>query len=243
MAMASSEHTELMPDRTVPASESSARYADGKPKLWAVLYSIAKKKNVGNLVRSCVAFGVQELVVIGARDLTFMGDQGTKAFLPIRRFHTLADAQAWFRSHSITITGVEITPDAVNITRYAEAFDGDTALMFGNEGDGMSEAAKAICDKFVYIPQHSCGTASLNVSVAAAIALHHFALYAEYAEAPREPGADKYYKQYIVAPPGGAGTQAEKEVAAAREEASAKNQAAREDAIAGAHSLFDCEDE
>lgn len=31
-----------------------------------------------------------------------------------------------------------------------------------------------ICDFFVYIPQYGGGTASLNVTVAASIVLHHF---------------------------------------------------------------------
>mmetsp|Transcript_2533 Transcript_2533/g.8632 ORF Transcript_2533/g.8632 Transcript_2533/m.8632 type:complete len:106 (-) Transcript_2533:1153-1470(-) len=43
-----------------------------------------------------------------------------------------------------------------------------------------------ICDGFVYIPQHGCGTASLNVTVAGSIVLHHFALWAKYAETERE---------------------------------------------------------
>lgn len=38
----------------------------------------------------------------------------------------------------------------------------------------MSEAQKAICDQFVYIPQYGNGTASLNVNVATALVLHNF---------------------------------------------------------------------
>ncbi len=43
-----------------------------------------------------------------------------------------------------------------------------------------------MCDSFVYIPQYGMGTASLNVTVAASIILHQFALWAEYEEAPRQ---------------------------------------------------------
>jgi hypothetical protein len=50
-----------------------------------------------------------------------------------------------------------------------------------------------LCDAFVYIPQYGAGTASLNVTVAASIILHHFALWAGYAERGRE-GA-----KYVVA--------------------------------------------
>ena len=42
-----------------------------------------------------------------------------------------------------------------------------------------------LCDAFVYIQQYGAGTASLNVSVAASIVLHHFALWAGYRERGR----------------------------------------------------------
>lgn len=51
-----------------------------------------------------------------------------------------------------------------------------------------------LCDGFVYIPQHGPGTASLNVTVAASIVLHHFAVWAGYPERERE-GA-----KFVVAP-------------------------------------------
>ena len=49
----------------------------------------------------------------------------------------------------------------------------------------MTEQQKAICDGFVYIRQYGPGTASLNVSVAASIVMHHFALWAGYDERSR----------------------------------------------------------
>lgn len=56
----------------------------------------------------------------------------------------------------------------------------------GNEGDGMTANQKAICDGFVYVRQYGPGTASLNVAVAASIVMHHFGLWAGYAERARE---------------------------------------------------------
>lgn len=42
------------------------------------------------------------------------------------------------------------------------------------QGTGLSAKECAICDFFIYIPQYGVGTASLNVTVAASIVLHHF---------------------------------------------------------------------
>jgi len=45
---------------------------------------------------------------------------------------------------------------------------------------------RAACDFFVYIPQHSGATASLNVAIAGSIVLHHFALWAQMPEHARK---------------------------------------------------------
>eukprot|EP00397_Hematodinium_sp_SG-2012_P053363 GEMP01063658.1.p1 GENE.GEMP01063658.1~~GEMP01063658.1.p1 ORF type:complete len:101 (-),score=25.91 GEMP01063658.1:530-832(-) len=58
--------------------------------------------------------------------------------------------------------------------------------MLGNEGTGMNEKQMAACDYFVYIPQYSEATASLNVAVAGSIVLHHFALWAKFKTTERE---------------------------------------------------------
>lgn len=41
---------------------------------------------------------------------------------------------------------------------------------------------KEICDQFVYIPQYTSKTASLNVTTAASILMHRFACWAQYEE-------------------------------------------------------------
>ena len=54
------------------------------------------------------------------------------------------------------------------------------------QGAGLSSKQIALCDDFIYVAQYGAGTASLNVSTAAAIVLHHFALWAAYPEQARE---------------------------------------------------------
>eukprot|EP00958_Prasinococcus_capsulatus_P021468 scaffold2911_cov414-Prasinococcus_capsulatus_cf.AAC.12 len=54
------------------------------------------------------------------------------------------------------------------------------------QGTGLSARQIALCDEFVYIAQYGRGTASLNVTVAASVVLHEFAVWAGYQESPRE---------------------------------------------------------
>ena len=72
----------------------------------------------------------------------------------------------------IQIIGVEIDETARDLE--GEPFEGDTAFMMGNEGQGMNEKQMSLCDGFVRIAQYGGGTASLNVSVGASIVLHRF---------------------------------------------------------------------
>ena len=69
-------------------------------------------------------------------------------------------------------------------------FRRSSAFLMGNEGQGLSEKEKAICDSFVYMPQYQTNTASLNVCVATSIVLHHFAKWAGYEES--EMSGDKF---------------------------------------------------
>eukprot|EP01025_Chloroclados_australasicus_P046120 TRINITY_DN50898_c0_g1_i2.p2 TRINITY_DN50898_c0_g1~~TRINITY_DN50898_c0_g1_i2.p2 ORF type:complete len:173 (-),score=30.21 TRINITY_DN50898_c0_g1_i2:442-960(-) len=100
-------------------------------------------------------------------------------------FATLEECIQYLKQEqNCKIIGIEITENAQPIT--ARPFEGNTAFMLGNEGSGMTAKQISLCDSFVYIPQFGAGTASLNVTVAASIILHHFATWAGYEERQRE---------------------------------------------------------
>ncbi|CAD7970372.1 unnamed protein product [Amoebophrya sp. A120] len=73
-------------------------------------------------------------------------------------------------------------PESRSLFQMHFPFTKSTVFMLGNEGSGMSEQQIKICDFLVHIPQHSKKTASLNVAVAGSIVLHHFAIFADFAE-------------------------------------------------------------
>ena len=86
----------------------------------------------------------------------------------------------FFAHRGFKIVGVEIGATSKNVVSHP--FTGPTVFMLGNEGAGLSEKQQRQCDDLVYIPQYGKGTASLNVSNAAAIILHHYATWAAYKE-------------------------------------------------------------
>lgn len=160
---------------TAPNNPSAASYL--------VIYNIMKDLNFGFLMRTASALGVTEIVVIGKRHFDVGGACGTNRAIRKRHFHDLTTAVAYLRSKGCSICGIEITPDAVPVNSHP--FRGSTAFMVGNESSGLSESQMQLCDYFVYIPQFGAASC-VNVNVAAGIVLHHFSIWAQFPESPRE---------------------------------------------------------
>lgn len=153
------------------------------PKSYLLLQHIAKDFNLAALLRSADAFGVHEVVVVGRRQLPTGPAVGMGRFVRRAWFPRLAEARAYLHERGCRILGSEV--DAAALPIEAHPFVGDTAFVVGNEGDGLTVAQRAICDGFVRIRQYGHAP-SLNVNVAGAIVLHHFALWANFVERPIE---------------------------------------------------------
>ena len=151
---------------------------------YMLVYNIGKKKNFGDILRSAAAFGVKEVFVVGARKLSTFGNQGTQKYCYFRHFDTLTEAKAELSKRGIRLIGIEITADAVSVLTHP--FTGSICFMSGNEGTGMNAQQLEACDSFVYVPQYSGATASLNVAMATGIVFHHFASWARKPEQPIE---------------------------------------------------------
>jgi len=75
----------------------------------------------------------------------------------------------------VRLYGVEIVEGA-RLVQDVDFRGRPSAFMMGNEGSGMNKTQLSACDEFIIIAQYGNGTASLNVSNAAAIVLQYFAL-------------------------------------------------------------------
>ena len=164
-----------------------------RAKSYLIITNISKRKNVKSLLLEAAAFGCSEIFVAGQKKFEFDPDAADGTDVPpqlghhlrsgamaITRFDGIEECVAHIRSMAgggdlpgpVRIVGVEIDDGAIDVED--EPFEGDTAFMMGNEGQGMNERQMNVCDGFVRIAQYGGGTASLNVSVAAGIVLHRF---------------------------------------------------------------------
>jgi tRNA G18 (ribose-2'-O)-methylase SpoU len=57
----------------------------GYPEVRVLVYNVAKKANVGTIVRTAVAFGATQIIVVGNRKINTMGNQVRQASIPGHR--------------------------------------------------------------------------------------------------------------------------------------------------------------
>lgn len=174
------------PEAKVLGAAAPPPGAAPNPECRILIHHVAKRENVGTLLRSAAAFGVREIVTGSRGKLKAFGHLGSRRHLRVVQFATLDNAVAYLKSQGFTVLGIEIDDGAIDIATHP--FTGPTAFLMGNEGEGLDEHTRSLCDALVYVRQSTATTASLNVAVATSICLHHFVTFAGYAEAPRVGG-------------------------------------------------------
>ncbi len=141
-------------------------------KTTLVLEAIQDPGNVGTMLRAAEAFGVSRVMVTGDTASAWSpkavrASAGSVFRVPVMRM-SLEEIAAWAAKQRAHVYA------AVAESRGARAcMDVDLArecaVMIGNEGAGLSEAALKIADERVHIP---CITESLNAAAAAATLLY-----------------------------------------------------------------------
>jgi 23S rRNA (guanosine2251-2'-O)-methyltransferase len=154
----------------------AAAAAVGEPPLVVLLDGITDPHNLGAVVRSAEVLGAHGVVIPerGAAPVTpaaVKASAGATERSRIARVGNLLRAIDALRAAGVRALGAGAGEGA----RLDELdLRGPVALVIGAEGKGMREAVARRCDGLFHIPQRGA-VASLNASVAAAIALYEAA--------------------------------------------------------------------
>jgi tRNA (guanosine-2'-O-)-methyltransferase len=139
-----------------------------------VLENVFDPHNVSAVMRTCDSVGIQEIFILNTRigPHKKWGKKSSSSASKWLTVHQFTETEACFaalRERYDIILATHLSSGASSL--YELDLTGKTALVFGNEHDGMSAEALALSDGNFIIPQVGI-IRSLNISVACAVSIY-----------------------------------------------------------------------
>src|SRR5688500_12662596 len=152
--------------------------AGDDPPLVVVLDGVQDPHNLGAVIRSAYVLGAHGVVIPEHRaaevtPTVTKASAGATELLPIVIAKNLVRALEELKQAGLWACAVAAAPAARPIGELDLA--GPLALVLGAEGEGVRPLVARTCDLHALIPMAAAGVGSLNVSVAAGIALYEVA--------------------------------------------------------------------
>jgi tRNA G18 (ribose-2'-O)-methylase SpoU len=137
--------------------------------------------NIGSVVRTANAFQAAEVHVVGRRRWNRRGAMVTDRYQHVHHQPDVAALLAWAGEAGLPVIGIDNLPGSVPL----ETYDLPRAcvLLFGQEGPGLSDEARAGCDALLSIAQFG-STRSINAGAASAIAMHAWVRHHVFGQRP-----------------------------------------------------------
>ena len=129
--------------------------------------------NIGSVVRTANAFNVSGVHIMGRRRWNRRGAMVTDRYLHVRHHPTAQDFLDHMAELAYEIVGVDNLPGSVPLE--TSSLPERCCLVFGSEGQGLTDDLVAGCSRLVAIRQDG-STRSMNAGAAAAIAMYAWRL-------------------------------------------------------------------
>ena len=157
---------------------SDYKYADidkllGENKFVVMLDHLEDVHNLGAIIRTCEAAGVDAIIIPENREVLVNGSviktsAGCAYQMDIVKVVNLARTIDYLKDYNYWVVGTSLDTDL----DYREVdYSGNICLVIGNEGKGISSLISKKCDFVTKIPMYG-RTNSLNASVAAGIMIY-----------------------------------------------------------------------
>src|SRR5215212_3153646 len=138
-------------------------------RLHIAIENFGNDANIGSVVRTANAFAVDTVHIVGRRRWNRRGAMVTDRYQRLHHHDTTAELLSAAADAGLTVVAVDNVPGAVRLEH--TELPRDCLLVFGQEGPGITEDAKAGAAVTVSIAQFG-STRSINAAVAAGIAMH-----------------------------------------------------------------------
>ncbi|NUS72319.1 MAG: RNA methyltransferase [Corynebacteriales bacterium] len=125
--------------------------------------------NIGTVVRNANAFLAKEVHIVGKRRWNRRGAMVTDRYQHVRHHPDVDEFLRWAQGQELPIVGIDNLPGSVPLE--TAVLPEKCVLLFGQEGPGLSEAAREVASMVCSIAQFG-STRSINAGVASGIAMH-----------------------------------------------------------------------
>ncbi len=125
--------------------------------------------NIGTVVRTANAFVAAEVHIVGRRRWNRRGAMVTDRYQHLPHHDDAADLLGFAAARELAVVGVDNAPGALPLE--SAALPRRCMLVFGQEGPGLSQQARAASALTLSIAQYG-STRSINAGVAAGIVMH-----------------------------------------------------------------------
>jgi 23S rRNA (guanosine2251-2'-O)-methyltransferase len=144
----------------------------GENGLVIILDGIQDPHNLGAIIRSAACAGAHGVIIpkdraAGVTPTVEKASAGAVETIPVTQVVNIAQALEELKKAGFWIYGAA---DSASAQLFDQDLTGATALVIGNEGEGIRPLVRKTCDAVFSIPMRG-GISSLNASVAAGIAL------------------------------------------------------------------------
>lgn len=145
----------------------------GEAPLIVICDELSDPHNLGAIVRTAECAGAHGVIIpkrrsVGLTAVVAKASAGALEYMPVARVSNIPAAMEDLKKRGVWICGTAADGDT---ELYKADLEGPTAIVIGNEGDGMSRLVSEHCDFRVSIPMRG-EISSLNASAAAAILLY-----------------------------------------------------------------------
>ena len=166
---------DVVAPRMAPVAEFLDELAPGAPATVLVLDRVTNPANVGMILRSATAAGVDGVLLprrgVPAIDpLVVKASAGVAFRAPVLRAGTVEEGCEALRAAGFTLFGLDAGGDSLIDAELPPR----VALVLGNETDGLSDTVRPLLDGVLAIPMHG-GVESLGVASAGAVAAFELA--------------------------------------------------------------------
>lgn len=146
---------------------------ENRSPLVNIFVNITHDMNLGSGVRNSNWFNTQPVTIVGKRKWDKRGAVGAYHYTGINHFPTLEEAIEPLRANGYRIVAAEIDERAIPLPSYE--WQEKSAVVYGEEGDGLSNEMLSLVDDIVFIPGRG-SVRSLNVATTSGIFSYDYSM-------------------------------------------------------------------